>query len=156
GDAPAGGPPAPAGEEAAGAGRARVREQPVPPADARGGEGEARADPPDRGLEARPPHHPRRADAGPGGEGPPPGHAGTAGGRRGSLAPAERDVGSHAASRARRARRLEVDRRVLVLRLPRVRRAAEGPRVLRVLLRDVHRLLGRALRLREDGLPRAP
>ena len=31
----------------------------------------------------------------------------------------------------------------------------ERPRVLRVLLRHVHRLLGRPLRLREDGLPRA-
>ena len=51
---------------------------------------------------------------------------------------------------------LGVDRRDVVLRLLGLRHPALGRRLLRVLLRDVRRLLGRALRVREDRLPRAP
>ena len=61
----------------------------------------------------------------------------------------------HAAARARRHEGLGVDRRDVGLRPLGLRAAPGRRRPVRVLLRHVHRVLGRALRVREDRLPRA-
>jgi hypothetical protein len=75
--------------------------------------------------------------------------------RRDPLPPDLGNLGPPTAARARFAQGLVVDRRHVVLRLLGLRHPADGHGVLRVLVRLVHRLLGRALLLREDGLPHA-
>ena len=67
-----------------------------------------------------------------------------------------RHVGPHADPGAGRDQGLGVDRRDVGLRLLGVRHPFLGHRPVRLLLRNVHRVLGRALLLREDRRARAP
>src|SRR5205823_15002521 len=66
------------------------------------------------------------------------------------------DYGQDADPRARRHEGLGVDRGDVVLRTVGVRGTANRHRVRGVRLFDVHRILGPALRVREDRLPDAP
>ena len=155
GDAAAGPPGGAPGAQAARPARLDVRARAVAGAAAARRGGRAGLDPEPRGPAADPVPDPRGVDGGAGG-----GPAVRAGADRPARGgdPLPHDLGHERLAAARGARRPEglgVDRGDVVLRVLGLRRAPAGHRVLRVRLRDVRRLLGRAVRVREARRARA-